>query len=507
VNMQQFQETLQAIRKAGTPLVAIRTADPASAMEHVMVSLNGKADKTPILSFDYMNGLKPVNSAGVQALAAAGAKEPPLAPEDALLVAAALPEGTIWFFHNPQRLFDNRVVIQGIWNLRDLYKTDSRAVYLLCTRGAELPAELQSDVIILDQPLPSVGDLEKIAEDVIEANGLRALSHEETTRVSDALIGLAGFPAEQVFSMSASKQGINHARLWERKRQAISQVHGLSPMTNDMKFSDIGGCETVKQFIDRVMKGRRKFRVVVRIDELEKQVSGSGPKDGGSSKTGLIGTWLTFMQERKQRGAIFLGHPGAAKTAIADAIAPTYDIFGLTLDLGAVENQYVGASGERLRACLSVIDAISDGEAYWIGTCNNIDALTPEMRRRFKHGIFFFDLPSREERLSIWKIYIEKLGLQDDALMTSPYGFQSSIADEGWTGAEIRECCEKAWEFDIPLAESAKYIVPVSVSSKTDIESLRQSATGKYLSASYPGRYSANQIEANKPVAKRRIGA
>lgn len=502
MNMQQFQETLRAIRAAGTPLVAIRTADPASAIEQVMLSLNGKADKTPILSYDFMNGLNPVNSPGVQALAAAGAKEPPLVPEDALFAAANLPEGTIWFFHNPQRLFDNRVVIQGIWNLRDLYKSDSRAVYLLCTRGAELPSELQSDVIVVDQPLPSVEELEKIAEGVIEANELKPLSHEETTRVSDALIGLAGFPAEQVFSMSAGKKGVNYERLWERKKQAISQVHGLGVIEDDGDFDTIGGCEQVKLFMRRAITGRRKARLIVWIDEIEKAVSGSGPGEGGSVKTEMVGTLLTHMQERKARGALLLGPPGSGKSAIAKAAASTFGICGVALDFAGLQNQFVGASGERLRAALSVIDAISDGEAYWIGTANSVQSLSPELRRRFKDGVYFFEIPDREERRAIWKIYIEKLGLQ-----TSSIGFQGVINDDGWTGAEIRECCEKAYNFDIPLVDAAKYIVPVSVSARDQIEALRQSATGKYLSASYPGLYSAQHIEANKPVAKRRIGA
>ena len=57
-----------------------------------------------------------------------------------------------------------------------------------------------------------------------------------------------------------------------------------------------------------------------------------------------------------------------------------------------------------------------------------------ELRRRFTLGTFFFDLPDAEERESIWKIYREKWALSGD-----------QPEDEGWTGAEIKECCRKAW--------------------------------------------------------------
>src|SRR5437667_8685407 len=42
--------------------------------------------------------------------------------------------------------------------------------------------------------------------------------------------------------------------------------------------------------------------------------------------------------------------------------------------------------------------------------------------------------------------------------------------DEGWTGAEIKECARKAWRLKMSLKESAGYIVPVSRSAADQIE-------------------------------------
>ena len=54
----------------------------------------------------------------------------------------------------------------------------------------------------------------------------------------------------------------------------------------------------------------------------------------------------------------------------------------------------MGASTERLRTALQIIDAVSQGRMLFIATCNSIASLPPELRRRFTLGTFFFDLPT-----------------------------------------------------------------------------------------------------------------
>ncbi len=169
---------------------------------------------------------------------------------------------------------------------------------------------------------------------------------------------------------------------------------------------------------------------------------------------------------------------GAAKSAVGKAAGATAGIPTVAFDLAAMQSSLVGGSGERLRTSLQVVDAISQGRSLWIATCNSIVSLPPELRRRFTLGTFFFDLPSPEERAAIWTIYRERWGLDGEL-----------PEDEGWTGAEIKECCRKAWRLNLSLRDSAAYIVPVSRSAADQIESLRRQASGRFLSASRPGVY------------------
>jgi hypothetical protein len=66
--------------------------------------------------------------------------------------------------------------------------------------------------------------------------------------------------------------------------------------------------------------------------------------------------------------------------------------------------------------------------------------------------------------------------------------------DDNWTGAEIKECCRKAYRLRMSLVESAAYIVPVAPSASEQRENLRQQSSGKYLSALHPGVYEYNKI-------------
>lgn len=51
-------------------------------------------------------------------------------------------------------------VVRGIWNLRDVFKAGGQMLVLVTLPGATLPIELQNDVMVIEEPLPSTEDLE-----------------------------------------------------------------------------------------------------------------------------------------------------------------------------------------------------------------------------------------------------------------------------------------------------------------------------------------------------------
>ena len=140
-------------------------------------------------------------------------------------------------------------------------------------------------------------------------------------------------------------------------------------MVNGETFEDIGGFENVKSFLRAVLRGVDPPRVVVFIDEIEKAFAGTGTNLSGV-KTEMTGTILTYMQDRVADGVVFVGPAGAAKSAAAKATGGTAEIPTIAFDLPAKESSLVGASTERLRTALQIIDAVSQGRMQFIATCN-----------------------------------------------------------------------------------------------------------------------------------------
>jgi len=489
---EDFRAMVKAARRVGTPLVAVRTADPASAIANVSDSVNTKKGETPLVVWDFVSGILGRNDAGKSAVAKIlGENSSALGPGDVLAMAQRLAGDTVLFLLNPHRVWEQPDVLQGIWNLRDVFKEGGQMLVLVTPPGSILPVELQNDVMTIDEPLPSAADLDQLLLATFESAKLREPDGETRQRAIDALIGLAAFPAEQALAMSLSKAGLDLGLLWERKRQAVGQTPGLTVWRGGETFDQIGGCDNIKRFLRAVLEGEDAPRVIVFVDEIEKAFAGSGT-DMSGVKTEMTGTMLSWMQDRGADGLIFIGPPGAAKSAVAKAAGATAGIPTIAFDLSAMQSSLVGGSGERLRAALQVVDAISQGRSLWIATCNSITSLPPELRRRFTLGTFFFDLPQTEERKAIWDIYLAKWNLSGNL-----------PDDEGWTGAEIKECARKAWRLKLPLHASAEYIVPVSRSAADQIESLRRQASGRFLSAAQPGVFTSEARQAAVAAGKR----
>jgi hypothetical protein len=492
----------RAARRVGTPLIAVQTPDPAATIEAIKASLEASAKAagaevtTPLIQWDICRGWLAVNDLGEAAIqeACAGA-EPSAAtanPTEGLMLAEKLPERTILFLLNGQRYLTNDAspaaagFAQALWNLRDPFKKDLRSVVMLGPSFA-FPAELQQDVLVLDEPLPEEEDLRGIVSFVVKSAELEGKVDRETeARAVDALRGLAAFPAEQVTAMSLTSAGLDVDAVWERKRRMIESTPGLAVFRGGERFSSIGGVEQAKQFFSRVIAGREAPRVVVFIDEIEKMLAGAtgGTADSSGVSQGFLGALLSYMQDNEASGSIFVGPPGAAKSALAKAVGAEASVPTIALDLGGMKASLVGESEGRLRAALKVITAVGGGRALFLATCNKIATLPPELRRRFTMGTFFFDLPDQRERELIWQLYTAKFRLDASQVLEG-----GEVRDDGWTGAEIRQCCLLAYRLRMTLAEASQFVVPVAKSAAEEIEALRRQAAGKFLSASRPGVY------------------
>ena len=513
-----FLEKFRRARIVGTPLIAIACPDPSATMTRIQTELfNATAEpgqgrlETPVIQWDVIDGWRMRNKAGQEAMEKAldavnADQVQTVNPIESLKIAAHLPNETVLFMLNVHHFMDAPAFLQALWNLRDNFKSKTCSV---CMIGPEftLPEQLHEDVFMLDEPLPDENELRRIVCDLIEGTEL-ALDPNTVEAATDALRGLSAFPAEQSVAMNLRKVGLDIDGLWDRKRKLISSTPGLRVYTGPEKFEAIGGCDQIKSFMRGVIKGKEAPNVVVFIDEGEKMFAGASGDTNDSSGVSqdFLATTLSYMEDNECDGAIFVGPPGAAKSAIAKATGNEAGVPTIMLDLGGMKGGLVGKSEQQLRAAYKVITAVGGGKAFFVMTCNKIVELPPELRRRFTSGIFFFDLPSKEERNTIWKIYTEKYGLTFVVDKAEHWGV--TIKDEGWTGAEIRNCCRMAYRQGITIHEASKYIVPVAKAAATQIQSLRRQASGAYLSANEEGVYTwedTSQVTAPTTPQQRKV--
>jgi len=188
--MEQFIKTLQAARRVSTPLIAVRTADPALTVNR----LQEVVGRTPaMVQWDIVRGLIPLNAGGVKESGKLVGERDPAAvgPVEALVMACQLAEDAILVYANAQRFWNDPQVVQAIWNLRDVFKASGRTLALMTTPGAILPDELMQDVLVLDEPLPAVDDLSRILDDTISAAEAPELDVDGNGKAIDALLGLA----------------------------------------------------------------------------------------------------------------------------------------------------------------------------------------------------------------------------------------------------------------------------------------------------------------------------
>lgn len=486
-------EQLRALRRVSTPLVGITTADQPALIASVVKSYAAAENqRPPILQHDIIRGVLGLNQEGKDARAAIVPDSdmpgtPLQSPAEALAAAAGLQARAILFVLNASPLLDNPAVVQAICNLRDEFKSNGRTLVLLSPQ-LSLPPELVQDVNTIDAPLPNEARIAEIIDDEVKnaretmSNPPDVPSDEDKRRAVEALSGLAEFPVEQSIALSlSSARKLDAAQLWARKRAFIGQTRGLTIDSGGATFDDIGGLENVKTFGRALFAGRVPPRAIVRIDEIEKMLGGAAADTSGVSQDAL-GTILREMEDQNWAGLIGVGPPGSGKTIFSQTLGNTHGAPTFALDLGAAKGSLVGQSEERIRAALKTIKAVAQMGAFFVATCNKLDALPPELRRRFRYGLWFFDLPTAEERAAIWAINVKRYEITPEQLADKP-------ADTDWTGAEVRNVCELAWRMKTTIKTAAAFIVPVSVSDPEAINKLRSTAAGKFLSASYAGPY------------------
>jgi hypothetical protein len=410
----------------------------------------------------------------------------PLAAIRALNAMASPDSSALLVLVNFHRFLQSAEIVQALARQIASGK-QNRTFVLVVAPIVQIPPELERQIVVIEHDLPDREQLEQIVRGIATEED-ELPKDDGLATVLDAAAGLTRFEAENAFSLSLVRHGrVAPDAVWELKCQALKKSGLLTLHRGQDSFADLGGLENLKAFCLRALRR---------------------PTAPGSSV--------------RPRGVLLLSPPGCGKSAFAKALGNEVGRPTLVLDIGSLMGSLVGQTEQQTRQALKIVDAMApcvlfadelekglsgaassgqtdsgvsarlfgslltwlndhESDVMFVGTCNDISKLPPEFSRaeRFD-GVFFVDLPGPGERDAIWRLYLDRFGL--DARQARP-------DDADWTGAEIKSCCRLAALLDVPLVAAAQNVVPVARTSAEAVERLRSWAARRCLSADKPGIY------------------
>ena len=374
-----------------------------------------------------------------------------------------------------------------------------------------IPETMQKEITIVDMPLPTLDEIKAKLEKMVKQNNqidTSDLNDEGKERLCKAALGLTLQEAENAFALAMVNDGKIDGKdlsiILSEKMQVIKKTGILEFINTDIKISDVGGLENLKNWLNKRNNS---------WSESAKKYCLPAPK-----------------------GVLITGVPGCGKSLTAKAMSAAWQLPLLKLDFGKIFSGIVGSSEENMRRAIKTAEAVSpsilwvdeiekslsgmnsNGDSgtssrifgtfltwmqektapvFVIATANNISNLPAELLRKGRFDeIFFVDLPTHRERKEIFKLHLAKR-LKDKEVASKLIVDESlyeKLADmtEGFVGAEIEQVVitalyeaffnKRPLEFS-DLETTIKNVVPLSVTQKEQILALRQWANIRAVAA------------------------
>jgi len=496
-----FVTDLETLIRARYPLIYLVSFEEQRVDAHLeeLAKEHGKA----YLSWSVTKGLRHLG--GVRTAVPEGLREPPAA----LSAIEKLSDPSLVVLKDFHPYLSDPGVVRALRELAQSLKSTYTTLILL-SPVLQIPPEMEKEITVLDVPLPTYRELYDLLREIAEVvvRGKRAvvdLRREDVEQIVKAAQGLTLSEAENAFAKAvASDQKLSRADIaliLDEKRQVIRKSGLLEYYPTEEHLQNVGGLENLKTWLDR-------------------RVNAFGEP---ARRFGLP----------EPKGLLLLGVQGCGKSLVAKAIASSWKLPLLRLDMGRIFSGLVGSSEENLRRAIRVAESVApavlwtdeiekglsgsaasgavDGgvtarvfgalltwlqektaPVFVVATANRVDLLPPELLRKGRFDeIFFVDLPSEAERRDIFRIHVARRGRQPDAF---DLGELARLA-EGFSGAEIEQAVISAL-YDAfaegrdlsqaHLRRAVEETFPLSTTVREDIARLRDWARTRTRPASPP---------------------
>jgi AAA+ superfamily predicted ATPase len=497
----KFVQELDTLVRARYPLLWLVTWEEqrVDAVLEDLARAHGKA----LVEWTITRGLRKIG--GTRTTTDDGPRE----PAAALSAIEKLNEASLVVLKDFHPFLTDPTVVRALRDLAHALKSTFTTVVILSPTLA-IPVELEKEVSVVDVPLPTTRELNQLLREIVgvvrgSGHAKVDLNREDVEALIKASLGLTLSEAENAFAKAIAHDGRlcrdDVPLVLEEKRQVIRKSGLLEYFAADARLADVGGLASLKTWLSR---RRNAFGEAAR-------------------KFGLP----------EPKGLLLLGVQGCGKSLTAKAVAASWELPLLRLDMGRIFSGLVGSSEENLRRAIRVaesvapvvlwVDEIEKGlsgmggsgtadagvsarvfgalltwlqektaPVFVVATANRIEALPPELLRKGRFDeIFFIDLPEAAERAEILGIHLAKRqrdpsAFQLPALAARTNGF-SGAELEGLILAALYDAFAEGTELAQRHLEAAlTETLPLSVTMREEIARVRDWARTRTRPASGP---------------------
>ena len=426
-----------------------------------------------------------------------------VSPEAAIEWVVRQREGGIYIFKDLHPFITSAPVTRWLRDAIASFKGTEKIIILMSPLQ-EVPIELEKDVVVLDFPLPDMGELDTVLSQHLGKNQNRRTTTEVREKLLKAALGLTKDEAEKVYRkayVKANKLTEDEVEIvLSEKKQLIRRNGILEYIEEDETINAVGGLEELKKWLRQ------------RSNAFTERARGYGLP--------------------QPKGMLILGVPGCGKSLIAKTTSRLWSLPLLRLDMGRVyDGSMVGRSEANLRNALKTAESISpailfideldkafaggtgsadsDGgtssrifgsfltwmqektsPVFVMATANRIERLPGEFLRKGRFDeIFFVDLPNSEERQDIFNIHLTKRRSDISRFDLE----QLAKVSDGFSGAEIEQALIAAMyeafaqdrEFtQLDIIAAIKATLPLSRTMTEQVTALRDWARQRARPAS-----------------------
>lgn len=390
--------------------------------------------------------------------------------------------------------------------LRDLYSRcmDSGKFIVITSPVRFMPDDLRSQLALFELQPPDFEELRVFLETelaLLEQRGFAVdRSESAATKIASSLQGMTLEEARHALRRALSAQGRIDAgstrHIQEEKKLIINKSRLVQYVADGTQMGHVGGLDYLKKWLTE----RRKLfleRDLLTAEIVPKGVLVMGVSGCGKSlSVKAIASCFDLPLYRIDMVEVFSGSHGTPDAAFVqacqtvEALAPAVVWFDeIEMGLTGQGSEAATSMGRIFAFFLTWMQEKPRG-LFIAATANRIDLLPAEMIRKGRFDeLFFIDLPSEEERVEVFRIHLEKRGIDPGGLQLS----RLRKITQGWTGAEIEQCVvsalttvrlqDRSLAFE-DLHRAAQNVIPLSKTMREQVEHIRSWAYDRAVRAS-----------------------